>query len=81
MVRMVLGSPAPPPVELWAVVGGGLVRLNGLTSDARSGRVEAIGKTKKKKKIDKEVEERPERQHALNSQGKILKPNGKPKQA
>ena len=53
---------SPPLVGLWAVVGGGFVRLNGLTSDARSGRVEAIGKTKRKKKIDKEEEERPESQ-------------------
>ena len=73
-------SPPPPPVGLWAVVGGGLVRLNGSASDARSWRVEAIGKTKKKK-INKEVDERPEHQNALKNLGKTIKPNGKPKQA
>ena len=77
--RVWVSSP-PPPVGLWAVVGGGLVRLNGSASDARSWRVEAIGKTKKKK-INKEVDERPEHQNALKNLGKTIKPNGKPKQA
>ena len=77
--RVWVSSP-PRSVGLWAVVGGGLVRLNGSASDARSWRVEAIGKTKKKK-INKEVDERPEHQNALKNLGKTIKPNGKPKQA
>ena len=55
--------------------------MNGLASDARSWRVEAIGKAKKNNKIEKEVEERPEHQNAFKTQGKTIKTNGKPKQA